>query len=253
MAQTVPNPWSLQPPPLHQTKIRSAASVIKPPLRTLTERTSGVGPRPNPGRARKAQASHKQLAATQEVSTKHRRAKGLAQDQISQSVLSMKRPLSLADRSGSLRRGQAQPRGWPAGERASPHVLSPFCAPASAEICPSFLKVVETLFLGTPSSYQAATDLFRPDADMKAATSKLKDVVDHIPEHAKDGIMRFMVRGWLPSSRRWAADSPKPPPARLRCRPMFWTPFFIQRGHVTTHTSSPRKQTQSSHFWLRGF
>lgn len=210
-------------PTLHQTKIRSAASVINTPLRTLTERTSSILPHPNPGSARKAQASHKKLAATQEVSTKHQRAKGLAQHQISQSVLSMKRLLSLADRSGSLRRGKAQPRGWPAWKRASAHVLSLFCAPASAEICPSFLKVVETLFLGTPASYQAATDLFSPDADMKAATIHLKEKVDHIPENTKKGIMKFMVRGFLPhAAGQWI---PQVPPAQLRCRPIFWTLF----------------------------
>ncbi|XP_015983312.2 uteroglobin [Rousettus aegyptiacus] len=68
------------------------------------------------------------------------------------------------------------------------------CSPASAEICPSFLKVVETLFLGTPASYQAATDLFSPDADMKAATIHLKEKVDHIPENTKKGIMKFMEK-----------------------------------------------------------
>lgn len=102
-------------------------------------------------------------------------------------------------------------------------MLSLFCAPASAEICSNFLDVVKTLFVGTPSSYETAIDLFSPDADMKVATIKLKQLVDLIPENWKDSIMRFMVRGFPPHAARQRI--PQVPPAQLRCRPIFWILF----------------------------
>ncbi|XP_039716176.1 uteroglobin [Pteropus medius] len=68
------------------------------------------------------------------------------------------------------------------------------CSPASAEICSSFLDVVKTLFVGTPSSFETAVDVFSPDADMKVATNGLKKLADSIPENKKDSIMRLMEK-----------------------------------------------------------
>lgn len=76
--------------------------------------------------------------------------------------------------------GQAQPRGCPAWKRAKIYELSVFCAPASAEICTSFLNVIKTLFRGMLSKYEATVELFSPDADMRDAEME-KRLVDTLP------------------------------------------------------------------------
>ncbi|KAK2100329.1 hypothetical protein P7K49_021677 [Saguinus oedipus] len=68
---------------------------------------------------------------------------------------------------------------------------------ASAEICPSFLEVIETLFMGTPSNYEAATEPFSPDQDMSEAGAQLKMVVDTLSQKARDSIMKLLVTSTL--------------------------------------------------------
>lgn len=106
-------------------------------------------------------------------------------------------------------------------------MLSLFCAPASAEICSSFLDVVKTLFVGTPSSFETAVDVFSPDADMKVATNGLKKLADSIPENKKDSIMRLMVRGVSPHAA--GRQVPQVRPAQLRGRPIFQTLFSSRK------------------------
>uniref|UniRef100_A0A9L0JI19 Uteroglobin n=3 Tax=Equus TaxID=9789 RepID=A0A9L0JI19_EQUAS len=105
---------------------------------------------------------------------------------------STKRLLSLADRPGCLHLGWAQPGSWPAWKGAWIHVLSLSRAPASAEICQSFAGVIQSLFLGTPASFEAAVEPFNPDADMKAAATQLKTLVDLLPKNTKDSILKLM-------------------------------------------------------------
>nr|XP_014689805.2 uteroglobin [Equus asinus] len=72
-------------------------------------------------------------------------------------------------------------------------ILALCCSPASAEICQSFAGVIQSLFLGTPASFEAAVEPFiNPDADMKAAATQLKTLVDLLPKNTKDSILKLM-------------------------------------------------------------
>uniref|UniRef100_A0A9L0JQI0 Uteroglobin n=1 Tax=Equus asinus TaxID=9793 RepID=A0A9L0JQI0_EQUAS len=85
-----------------------------------------------------------------------------------------------------------KPGSWPAWKGAWIHVLSLSRAPASAEICQSFAGHHSSLFLGTPASFEAAVEPFKPDADMKAAATQLKTLVDLLPKNTKDSILKLM-------------------------------------------------------------
>uniref|UniRef100_F7B739 Uteroglobin n=1 Tax=Equus caballus TaxID=9796 RepID=F7B739_HORSE len=78
---------------------------------------------------------------------------------------------------------------------------------ASAEICQSFADIIQGLFLGTPASFEAAVEPFNPDADMKAAATQLKTLVDFLPKNTKDSILKLMVHGFL-HSHCLAVDCP---------------------------------------------
>uniref|UniRef100_A0A2K5HLL3 Uteroglobin n=1 Tax=Colobus angolensis palliatus TaxID=336983 RepID=A0A2K5HLL3_COLAP len=67
------------------------------------------------------------------------------------------------------------------------------CVAASAEICPTFLHVIESLFLDTPSSFEAAMGIFSPDQDTSEAVAQLKKLVDTLPAKARDSIVKLMV------------------------------------------------------------
>ncbi|XP_002755468.1 uteroglobin [Callithrix jacchus] len=73
-------------------------------------------------------------------------------------------------------------------------MLALCCGSASAEICPSFLEVIETLFTGTPSNYEAAMEPFSPDQDMSEAGAQLKMMVDTLPQKARDNIMKLLEK-----------------------------------------------------------
>ena len=78
-------------------------------------------------------------------------------------------------------------------------MCSLFCAPASAEVCPSFVEVIQNLFKGTLASYQASVEPFSPNEDMKKAGAQLKTLVDTLSPEAKDSVLKLQVHG---SSRR---------------------------------------------------
>ncbi|XP_004413811.1 PREDICTED: uteroglobin [Odobenus rosmarus divergens] len=66
------------------------------------------------------------------------------------------------------------------------------CSPASAGICLSFLNVIKTLFIGTLSSYEAAIEVFVPDANMKDALIQLRSLVETLPPDTTENILKFM-------------------------------------------------------------
>ncbi|XP_057584953.1 uteroglobin [Hippopotamus amphibius kiboko] len=70
--------------------------------------------------------------------------------------------------------------------------LTLFCSRASTEVCPTLLNILENLFVGTPSSYQATLEPFSSDKDMKDAVFQLKTLVDTLPKEAKASIMKLM-------------------------------------------------------------
>ncbi|XP_004770362.1 uteroglobin [Mustela nigripes] len=65
------------------------------------------------------------------------------------------------------------------------------CSLASAEICPAFLNVMKTLFVGTLSSYEAALEFFAPDADMRDGMIQLRNLVDTLPSNTTQNILKF--------------------------------------------------------------
>nr|NP_001254729.1 uteroglobin precursor [Equus caballus]AFI56495.1 secretoglobin family 1A member 1A [Equus caballus] len=71
-------------------------------------------------------------------------------------------------------------------------ILALCCSPASAGICQRLVGIVQALYLGTPASFEAAVEPFKPDADMKAAATQLKTLVDFLPKNAKDSILKLM-------------------------------------------------------------
>uniref|UniRef100_A0A8D2CNJ1 Uteroglobin n=1 Tax=Sciurus vulgaris TaxID=55149 RepID=A0A8D2CNJ1_SCIVU len=70
-------------------------------------------------------------------------------------------------------------------------ILTVCCSSASAETCPEFLHVMETLFMGTLSSYENAVQPFNPDPDMTAAGIQMKKLLDTLPSGTKVDIMRL--------------------------------------------------------------
>ncbi|XP_047630061.1 uteroglobin [Phacochoerus africanus] len=66
-----------------------------------------------------------------------------------------------------------------------------FCSPASAEVCPIFLEVIQNLFKGTLASYQASIEPFSPNEDMKEAGTQLKMLVDTLSPEAKDSVLKL--------------------------------------------------------------
>ncbi|XP_017733872.1 PREDICTED: uteroglobin isoform X1 [Rhinopithecus bieti] len=71
------------------------------------------------------------------------------------------------------------------------------CSSASAKICPTFLRIIESLFLDTPSSFEAAMGIFSPDQDTSEAVAQLKKLVDTLPAKARDSIVKLMVTSAL--------------------------------------------------------
>ncbi|XP_054553527.1 uteroglobin [Talpa occidentalis] len=68
------------------------------------------------------------------------------------------------------------------------------CSPTSAEICPSFLGALQALFDGSPASYMASLEIFKPTEDMKSSCSQLKALVDTLSPKTKEGIRKTMKR-----------------------------------------------------------
>uniref|UniRef100_A0A2K6LUN9 Uteroglobin n=2 Tax=Rhinopithecus TaxID=542827 RepID=A0A2K6LUN9_RHIBE len=68
------------------------------------------------------------------------------------------------------------------------------CVAASAKICPTFLRIIESLFLDTPSSFEAAMGIFSPDQDTSEAVAQLKKLVDTLPAKARDSIVKLMEK-----------------------------------------------------------
>lgn len=140
-------------------------------------------------------------------------------------IPSTKRQLSLADRPARLPLGQVQPgggRGRPAWKRAWTRVLSLSCASASAEICPGFLNVMKTLFVGTLSSYEAALEFFAPDAAMKDGMIQLRNLVDTLPSNTTENILKFTVKSSFPPV---PLSSGCPRSLAYSLAPFFWSRF----------------------------
>ncbi|XP_036273190.1 uteroglobin [Pipistrellus kuhlii] len=60
----------------------------------------------------------------------------------------------------------------------------------SAESCLDF--IVKTFFVSLFSSHEVSVELFSPDADMRDVASKIKGLVDSLPQQDQDSIRRGM-------------------------------------------------------------
>ncbi|KAG8522764.1 Uteroglobin [Galemys pyrenaicus] len=72
-------------------------------------------------------------------------------------------------------------------------ILGLCCSPASAEICAGFVEVLQTLLVGSTSSYLAAVEHFGPNEQMKKASLELKALVDGLHTETKEGILLLML------------------------------------------------------------
>lgn len=70
-------------------------------------------------------------------------------------------------------------------------MLSFACAPASSDICPGFLQVLEALLLGSESNYEAALKPFNPASDLQNAGTQLKRLVDTLPQETRINIVKL--------------------------------------------------------------
>ncbi|KAI2560420.1 secretoglobin family 1A member 1 [Homo sapiens] len=48
--------------------------------------------------------------------------------------------------------------------------------------------------MDTPSSYEAAMELFSPDQDMREAGAQLKKLVDTLPQKPRESIIKLMEK-----------------------------------------------------------
>lgn len=80
---------------------------------------------------------------------------------------------------------------------------------------------MKTFFVSLFSSHEVSMELFSPDADMRDMASKIKGLVDTLPQQDQDSIRRGMVGA--SSARGWVVGSPNP---SLHCL----DPFLIQGG-----------------------
>ncbi|KAM5185086.1 uteroglobin [Callospermophilus lateralis] len=70
-------------------------------------------------------------------------------------------------------------------------LLALCCSSASAETCPEFFHIMETLFMGTLSSYESSVEPFNPDPDMKEAGIQMKKLLDTLPVGIKVNVLKL--------------------------------------------------------------
>ncbi|KAG3284880.1 uteroglobin [Ictidomys tridecemlineatus] len=70
-------------------------------------------------------------------------------------------------------------------------LLAVCCSSASAETCPEFFHIMETLFMGTLSSYESSVEPFNPDPDMKEAGIQMKKLLDTLPVGIKMNVLKL--------------------------------------------------------------
>ncbi|XP_023593898.1 uteroglobin [Trichechus manatus latirostris] len=71
------------------------------------------------------------------------------------------------------------------------------CSSASAEVCRSFLKVIEHLFMGTLSGFEAAILPFNLDPNMIDASTQMKKLMDSLSQNVKNSLMKLTVNSFL--------------------------------------------------------
>ncbi|KAL6083595.1 hypothetical protein STEG23_000668 [Scotinomys teguina] len=70
-------------------------------------------------------------------------------------------------------------------------MLSICCSSASSDTCPGFFQVLEYLFMGSESTYEAAVKFYNPDSALLDAGMKLKKLVDTLPEKTRVNIVKL--------------------------------------------------------------
>ncbi|ERE78510.1 uteroglobin [Cricetulus griseus] len=70
-------------------------------------------------------------------------------------------------------------------------MLSICCISASSDTCPGFFQVLEFLFMGSESSYEAALKFYNPGSDLQNSGIQLKKLVDTLPQKTRMNIMKL--------------------------------------------------------------
>ncbi|XP_008835771.1 uteroglobin [Nannospalax galili] len=70
-------------------------------------------------------------------------------------------------------------------------MLAHCCSSASAEVCPGFLKVLETLFMDSSANYNKALQFFNPDPVLQDAAMQLKKLVDTLSLETKGNNLKL--------------------------------------------------------------
>ncbi|XP_036060658.1 uteroglobin [Onychomys torridus] len=70
-------------------------------------------------------------------------------------------------------------------------MLSVCCSSASSDTCPGFFQVLEYLFMGSESTYEAALKFYNPGSDLQNSGMQLKKLVDTLPEKTRMNIMKL--------------------------------------------------------------
>nr|Q65C83.1 RecName: Full=Uteroglobin; AltName: Full=Club cell secretory protein; AltName: Full=Secretoglobin family 1A member 1; Flags: Precursor [Neotomodon alstoni]CAE47419.1 clara cell secretory protein precursor [Neotomodon alstoni] len=61
----------------------------------------------------------------------------------------------------------------------------------SSDTCPGFLQVLEYLFMGSESTYEAALKFYNPGSDLQNSGMQLKKLVDTLPEKTRVNIVKL--------------------------------------------------------------
>ncbi|XP_020034812.2 uteroglobin [Castor canadensis] len=69
--------------------------------------------------------------------------------------------------------------------------LAVYCNSESVQICPGFLHVIETLLMGTLSSYETALQPFNPDQNLTNAGIQMKQLLDTLPQVTRVNVMKL--------------------------------------------------------------
>ncbi|XP_010631306.1 uteroglobin isoform X1 [Fukomys damarensis] len=70
-------------------------------------------------------------------------------------------------------------------------MLACSCSSGSAKTRPAFHSVLHTFLVGSLSEYQSMVEPFQPDEDMKDAGTKMKTLVDTLPQSTRQAVLRL--------------------------------------------------------------
>ncbi|KAM4845249.1 uteroglobin-like [Thomomys bottae] len=92
------------------------------------------------------------------------------------------------------------------------------CSSASAEICPSFLHVLEKFLLGTLSGLESSLQPFHPERAIEDSAIRMKQVIDTLPLETRVHVMKLsdkILKSPLCTSDKGTQSSVDPKPQNV--------------------------------------